>query len=183
VGNIARLEQSQPVVVGWAMTESGAKHAFRWMEHSGMEDLNEVYAHLLTDSSILTTAIALSSDARFIVGNGWNAKTKRKEVFWLDTQGSTGVSPPFAEDQRYCGINFDPTTGVLQVRCDFQYPVSVRVAIFDALGRAVNAEQSLRLMPGQSTIQIGMSPLSQGWYWCMIELGNKLRVHPFFVAR
>jgi probable HAF family extracellular repeat protein len=71
------------VVVGWA---NGG--AFRWTAASGMEDLNITFAHLLTDGSVLWRANAISPDGRYIVGYGYNAATRRKEAFLLDTQGT-----------------------------------------------------------------------------------------------
>ncbi len=171
------------VVVGWAMTDDGKKHAFRWTQERGMEDLNEMYAHLLTDGSVLTAAIALSSDGRFVVGNGWNAKTERNEVFWLDTQGSTGMRAPLEQDQQHCSITFDPAIWVLKVRCDVQQPLPVRITIFDALGRVVNSKRLWGVIPEQSPIQIPILPLSQGWYWCAVKIGDRWTIHPFFVSR
>ncbi len=171
------------VVVGWAMTEEGEKHAFRWTQQRGMEDLNEMYAHLLTDGSILTVAIALSPDARFIVGNGWNAKTGRQEAFWLDTQGRTGVPSPREGNQQDRFITFDPASWLLKIRWNAQHPLSVCVTIFDVLGRIVDSRQLWSVIPGQSPIQIPILPMPQGWYWCAVKIGDQLTVHPFFVSR
>ena len=171
------------VVVGWAMTEEGEKHAFRWTQQRGMEDLNEMYAHLLTDGSILTVAIALSPDARFIVGNGWNAKTGRQEAFWLDTQGSTGIMTPLEKGQQHCDITFDPASWRLRVQCNLQQSRPLYITIFDALGRVVGSKQLQDVIPGQLPIQIPMPLLPQGWYWCAVKIGDRLTVHPFFVSR
>ena len=59
--------------------------AFRWTSKGGMEDLNETYAHLLTNGSELRAAYAISPNGRYIVGHGYNAITKRLEAFLLDT--------------------------------------------------------------------------------------------------
>jgi probable HAF family extracellular repeat protein len=69
------------VVVGWANWR-----AFRWTAASGMEDLNITYAHLLTNGSELLEARAISPDGRYIVGQGYNAATGRREAFLLDTR-------------------------------------------------------------------------------------------------
>ena len=50
-----------------------------------MEDLNTTYASLLTDGSILGLARSISPDGRYIVGDGYNAATRRVEAFLLDT--------------------------------------------------------------------------------------------------
>jgi probable HAF family extracellular repeat protein len=74
------------VVVGWAYNAAGQKRAFRWTAAGGMEDLNLTYAHLLTDGSVLLEAHAISPDGRYIVGEGYNAATGRREAFLLDTR-------------------------------------------------------------------------------------------------
>lgn len=73
------------VVVGWAQNARGQYRAFRWTLQTGMEDLNKVYASLLTNRSVLIKAIAISPDGRYIVGEGYNAATGRYEAFLLDT--------------------------------------------------------------------------------------------------
>ncbi len=60
--------------------------AFRWVEGQGADALNQTYACLLTDGSILRIATAISADGRFIVGAGYNATRNRYEAFLLDTQ-------------------------------------------------------------------------------------------------
>jgi probable HAF family extracellular repeat protein len=71
------------VVVGWAYVP-GRQRAFRWTA-AGMEDLNLTYASLLTNGSVLWQARAISPDGRYIVGEGYNAATGRREAFLLDT--------------------------------------------------------------------------------------------------
>ena len=76
------------VVVGWAENAAGQFRVFRWTASGGMEDLNITYASLLTNGSVLSVAIAISPDGRYIVGWGYNAATRRNEAFLLDTQGT-----------------------------------------------------------------------------------------------
>jgi probable HAF family extracellular repeat protein len=73
------------VVVGGAENAAGQGRAFRWTASGGMEDLNTTYASLLTDGSVLWEARAISPDGRYIVGQGYNAATRRSEAFLLDT--------------------------------------------------------------------------------------------------
>jgi probable HAF family extracellular repeat protein len=73
------------VVVGWAENAARWERAFRWTASGGMENLNTTYASLLTDGSVLYRAFAISPDGRYIVGDGYNAATGRKEAFLLDT--------------------------------------------------------------------------------------------------
>jgi probable HAF family extracellular repeat protein len=74
------------VVVGSARNAAGYARAFRWTAAGGMEDLNLTFAHLLTDGSELYRANAISPDGRYIVGQGYNAATRRAEAFLLDTR-------------------------------------------------------------------------------------------------
>jgi probable HAF family extracellular repeat protein len=80
------------IVVGWASDANGRAHAFRWTASRGMEDLNRVYSQLLTDGSELWSAEAISPDGRYIVGNGYNAATRRMEAFLLDTKPAGDVT-------------------------------------------------------------------------------------------
>ncbi|CUU37046.1 MAG: hypothetical protein K6U12_00845 [Armatimonadetes bacterium] len=73
------------VVVGYALNTSSQTRAFRWTPQGGMEDLNVVYASLLTDGSELQRAYVISPNGRYIVGRGWNATMGRYEAFLLDT--------------------------------------------------------------------------------------------------
>ena len=57
--------------------------AFRWTPSNGMEDLNVTYASLLEDGSRLESATAISADGCYIVGQGRNAATGRREAFLL----------------------------------------------------------------------------------------------------
>jgi len=73
------------VVVGEARNAAGQYRAFRWTASGGIEDLNTTYASLLTNGSELFRAFAISPDGRYIVGQGYNAATRRTEAFLLDT--------------------------------------------------------------------------------------------------
>ncbi len=73
------------VVVGWAQDANNRSRAFRWTAQRQMENLNNIYASLLTNGSVLEVAYAVSSDGRYIAGRGYNAATRRSEAFLLDT--------------------------------------------------------------------------------------------------
>lgn len=72
------------VVVGYSQDNSSSARAFRWTAATGMQDLNVLYAALLPNGSLLTSADAISSDGRFIVGLGFNAISGRGEAYLLD---------------------------------------------------------------------------------------------------
>jgi uncharacterized membrane protein len=78
------------VIIGFSTTPSGERRAVRWRLGTAtaqVEDLNQTYAALLTNGSVLRSANAFSPNGRFIVGWGRNAATGRDEAFLLDTQG------------------------------------------------------------------------------------------------
>jgi len=78
------------IIIGFSTTPSGERRAVRWQLGTAtaqVEDLNQTYAALLTDGSVLRSANAFSANGRYIVGSGYNAATGRDEAFLLDTQG------------------------------------------------------------------------------------------------
>lgn len=81
------------VVVG---AYAGAAH--RWkITSSGIlvENLNAIYASLLSPGSSLKVAHDISSNGRYIVGVGYNAATGRSEAFLLDTWSSCSSCSPY----------------------------------------------------------------------------------------
>jgi uncharacterized membrane protein len=77
------------VIIGFSTTPSGEQRAVRWQLGTAttqVEDLNQTYAALLTDGSVLRSANAFSANGRYIVGWGYNAATRRDEAFLLDTR-------------------------------------------------------------------------------------------------
>jgi len=76
-------------IVGFSSLPNGQRRAVRWNVGTAttqVEDLNLTYAALLSNGSRLSTALGISSNGRFIVGQGYNAATGRDEAFLLDTQ-------------------------------------------------------------------------------------------------
>jgi uncharacterized membrane protein len=78
------------VIIGFSSRPNGERRAVRWRLDTAttqVEDLNQTYAALLRDGSVLRRANAFSANGRYIVGSGYNAATGRFEAFLLDTQG------------------------------------------------------------------------------------------------
>ncbi len=73
------------VVVGWSRDANNRDAAFRWTAQTGMQNLNVVYANLLTYGSFLQRAEAVSLDGRYIAGWGFNGFADNFEGFLLDT--------------------------------------------------------------------------------------------------
>jgi uncharacterized membrane protein len=81
------------VIVGTSQNAAGEWRAVRWRRVQGqyrIEDLNQTYAALLANGSVLRSAYGMSPDGRYIVGWGRNAATGRDEAFLLDTNAPNG---------------------------------------------------------------------------------------------
>jgi len=158
------------VVVGWADNAAGQKRAFRWTEAGGIEDLNITYAHLLTNSSKLYRANAISPDGRYIVGWGYNAATGREEAFLLDTQG-TGVE----ERSGAPGVRLRllPQPGHERVVLELEVAEvagGVTIVVSDALGRVV--AEPLReavLPPGVHRVELDVRAWAAGQYMVVLR--------------
>jgi len=74
------------IVVGRAqITGDSAWHAFFWTPSTGMQDLNVVFAGVLSPGSYLEVARFITPDGRYVMGRGYRAETGRTEAFLLDT--------------------------------------------------------------------------------------------------
>lgn len=81
------------IVVGFAVDNSwSVARAVWWRQDTGPEDLNQRFASLLGDGSVLREARAISPDGRYIVGVGYNASRSQIEAFVLDTRAGTELS-------------------------------------------------------------------------------------------
>lgn len=68
--------------------------AYRWTANTGTQDLNREYREWIADlrnGSRLSVARGVSSDGRFVVGQGYNAATGRNEAFLLDVKWAGDV--------------------------------------------------------------------------------------------
>jgi probable HAF family extracellular repeat protein len=70
---------------GLIIVGSGGGAAMLWDSLSGLRPLQLEYAPLLSTGSTLIDAYAVSPNGRYIVGFGYNAQTRRREAFLLDT--------------------------------------------------------------------------------------------------
>jgi probable HAF family extracellular repeat protein len=166
------------VVVGRARNASYQQRAFRWTAAGGMQDLNELYAALLQDGSVLEAATAMSPDGRYIVGWGQNAATGRREAFLLDTQGTSSVEDG-SEDEFTITISPQPVGdhGWVHVRLGrLQY---ARVEVRDILGR-------LMTVLGEGVLgeqRWHLPQLAAGVYTVMVRTGHGVAARQFVVTR
>ncbi len=71
-------------IVGEALDDNGGLLAFLWTPEDGMQDLNQLFAHLRAAGERLERAYAISPNGRYIVGEGYCPETDRNEAFILD---------------------------------------------------------------------------------------------------
>lgn len=71
------------MIVGW-MLGATSREAIMWTP-LGAQNMNTVFAGVLSSGSVLWEGTDITPDGRYIVGYGWNAATGREEGFILDT--------------------------------------------------------------------------------------------------
>jgi probable HAF family extracellular repeat protein len=158
--------------------------AFRWTAARGMEDLNITYAHLLTNGSELNRAHAISPDGRYIVGEGYNAATGRREAFLLDTRG-TGVEEGSGAARVRLRLLPQPAHEpvVLELEAG-EGADSVTLVVYDALGRVV--AELLRgavLPPGVHRVELDVRAWAAGQYTVVLRTEAGSTAVPLLVVR
>ena len=148
--------------------------AFRFSTAGGLEQLNQIYANLLTSGSDLYTALGISPDGQFIVGQGTNGATNQDEGYLLAINGITSVEESqltpgnFVLNQNYPNP-FNPTTTI-----SFSIPNEelISLKVFNSLGEEV-AELIDETKPaGNYSVSFDASKLSSGVYLYKISAGN-----------
>ena len=168
------------IVVGWSDTPEGKRRAFRWSRARGMEDLTTVYAALLSDSSELLEARAITPDGRFIAGWGYNATRKQITAYLLDTQDGNTV-PDAARPTLALRIEPHPVLGSAQVRYTLPDAAAIRLEISDLLGR-----QRVVLADGWEPAgeRVHKLPdLGAGFYICRLQYRQRVDTAPVIVLR
>jgi probable HAF family extracellular repeat protein len=166
------------VVVGVALNASYQPRAFRWTAQTGMQDLNELYASLLGDSSVLIGARAISPDGRYIVGYGVNPAPGQPQAYLLDTQGTSSVEEG-SDGEVTIVISPQPVSdhGWVQVRLGrFE---QARVEVRDVLGRLVTVLGEGVL--GEQRWQLPQ--LAAGVYTVVVRTGQGVAARQFVVTR
>ena len=120
--------------------------AFRFSTAGGLEQLNQIYSNLLTPGSDLFTAIGVSPDGQFIVGQGTNGATNQDEGYLLAVNGISSVeeselSPEnFILQQNYPNP-FNPSTTIRytipSVTLSGVEGSHVQLKVYDVLGNEV----------------------------------------------
>ncbi len=168
------------VIVGFVQ-EAWSEDPFRWTPARGLEDLNKVYAALLTEGSVLYAATDISPDGRYIVGWGRRAATERVEAFLLDTGTSTAIEEaPSGILELKLHSYPNPFHTITNIR--FSTPVHgwIRLVVYDLLGRPVRRLLEERLPAGAHEVvwdgrsDTGMR-LPAGVYFLQLEMGGRVQ--------
>lgn len=80
----ANAVASDGTIVGSSTNALGHWHAVRWNEEFWPHSLNQAYSGVVNNSA-LARAVAITPDARFIVGHGINSNSGQTEAYLLDT--------------------------------------------------------------------------------------------------
>lgn len=171
-------------VVGEATDQFGDYSAFYW--YLGViEDLNITYSWLISSGSRLTSARAISTDGRFIVGEGFNIETNQNEAFILDRGSSTtvktesGVPANFSLQQNYPNP-FNPSTTI-----SFSIPNEelVSLKVFNSLGEEV-AELINETKPaGNYSVIFNAGELTSGIYFYTITAGSFVQTRKMILVK
>jgi len=148
--------------------------AFRLSTTGGLEALNQVYASLLTSGSDLYTALGISPDAQFIVGQGTNGATNQDEGYLLAINGITSVEENqltpgnFVLNQNYPNP-FNPST---TINFSIQSSDFVSLKIYDVLGNEVASLVNEEKPAGTYEVNFNASLLSSGIYFYKLQAGS-----------
>jgi len=162
--------------------------AVRWKAWRGLEDLNEIYADLLSNSSKLHSAAAISPDGRYIVGQGYNAATGRNEAYLLDTGISTAVEEAAPVAMRLVSLWPNPFREAAHMRFQVAVPGRVRLVVYDLLGRSVRTLLEGPLAPGtHEVVWDGRSDtgvwLPAGLYLLRLEANGQTQTRTITIVR
>jgi probable HAF family extracellular repeat protein len=170
---------------GSLIVGDNAGGAFRFSTAGGLEELNQVYASLLTSGSDLYTALDISSDSQYIVGYGLNGITGQDEGYLLAVSGTSSVdesqSNPgnFVLYQNYPNP-FNPSTTI-----KFQVPNSsfVNLKVFDILGNEVTTLVNEEKATGNYEVNFEAKVLSSGIYFYKLQAGSFVETKKMIMIR
>ena len=163
--------------------------SFRLSTAGGLEELNQVYASLLTSGSDLYTALGISPDGQFIVGQGVNGVTSQDEGYLLSLSGSTSIDESqtipssFALNQNYPNP-FNPSTTI-----QFQIPNStlVNLKVYDVLGNEIATLVNEEKPTGNYEVNFDASSvsggLSSGIYFYRLQAGSFVQTQKMILMK
>ncbi len=158
------VSSGKPVVVG---VSNG--RAFIWTEAAKMQSLNTVFASLLKDNSVLSEAVFISADARYIVGSGYNRTNNDYEAFLIERVDTTAsaIEEEFQEPTSLIA-KVNVVDRHLEILSQLASPCQLSCTIYDVIGRPVLKAAS-EVHGFGSQISIDVSILSSGVYFYLIQ--------------
>jgi len=159
--------------------------AFRLSSASGLEELNQVYSNLLSPGSDLYTALGISSDGQFIVGQGTNGLTGDDEGFLIAVNGISAVEENqnypdgFSLDQNFPNP-FNPSTTI-----NFSIPNEelVLLKVFNSLGEEVAELVNESKPAGNYSVPFDASGLASGIYLYKIIAGGFIQTRKMILVK
>jgi probable HAF family extracellular repeat protein len=159
--------------------------AFRLAISGGLEELDQVYSSLLSPGSDLSTALGISADGQFIVGQGTNASTGNNEGYLIAVNGISAVKEiqltprNFIVSQNYPNP-FNPSTII-------QYQVSsisqVTLNVYDVLGKEVATLVNEEKPVGDYEVHFNASQLASGIYFYKLQAGSFVETKKMILIR
>lgn len=162
------------IIVGISDLANSEQYAFIWRADSGMQDLNVLYDSLIEPDSYLKWAQAVSENGRYIVGAGFNATTRRREGFLLDTGISTGIEEEILTNNTYQLFQnypnpFNPTTTINYL---LKEPGFVSLKVYDILGKEIAVLVNKTKTAGYYKVIFNASNLPSGLYIYRMTVNN-----------
>ena len=113
---------------------------------------------------------------------GTNAKTVILDNITLDEVGC----PAAKKDETYSPdiqLFPNPATHTIHLNTELSDHTQADVLVYDAYGQIVKTVTGLELTTGSQTLNIDISDLSTGMYFCTLKSGNWQAVERFVVVR
>ncbi len=153
--------------------------AFRLSNTGGLEALNQVYTSLLSPGSDLYTALGISSDGQFIVGQGTNGTSSQDEGYLLAINGISSVDESeltpenFILNQNYPNP-FNPSTKIKYTIPSVGTSLMkfVQLKVYDVLGNEVATLVNEEKPVGSYEVTFDASKLTSGVYFYQLIVGD-----------
>ncbi|GIV35498.1 MAG: hypothetical protein KatS3mg031_3033 [Chitinophagales bacterium] len=150
-----------------------------------LRSLNDYYADLLQDGSILENATAISPNGRYIAGYGFNATTQRREAFLLDREGVTGLSGTAGLPGVFRLEQNAPNPFSTETIIRWQTPAYSHqlLKIYDMLGNEVATVVNTSREAGEYEAVFSASHLPGGVYFYRLQCGDYTAVNKMILMK
>jgi len=129
-------------------------------------------SYQFTDADLPFAANRLTYRLRQVAPNG-AARVSATTVVQLNTPDQLTLRPPFP----------NPVPQQADLQFGLPAPATVRIEVFDLLGRQVSTVVSGRFQAGRHTEQFSVSSLAPGTYFVRMRVGTKTRTQKLSVVR